>query len=119
VDHPSVIEDPYLLVFITVPTAALAEQVSRALVARRLVACAHILPAGLSIYSWNGVIESTVEQQVIFKTRQSRYAALESAVAEMHPYGVPEIVSVPVLQGLPSYLDWVSSATDATATESS
>ena len=42
-----------------------------------------------------------------FKTTTARYPALEAAIRSLHPYELPEIVAVPVMQGLPGYLDWV------------
>ena len=34
--------------------------------------------------------------------------ALEAALAEAHPYELPEIVAVPLDAGLPGYLAWVA-----------
>ena len=45
--------------------------------------------------------------------QQLSYAALEAAIRARHPYELPEIVSVPVTQGLPAYLDWVAAETAA------
>ena len=44
---------------------------------------------------------------MLIKTTPARYAALEAAIRARHPYELPEIVAVPVMQGLPGYLDWV------------
>ena len=51
--------------------------------------------------------ETATEVPVLIKTTPARYAALEAAIRARHPYELPEIVAVPVMQGLPGYLDWV------------
>ena len=48
---------------------------------------------------------------MLIKTRAARYAELEAAIRELHPYELPEIVAVPVVRGLPEYLDWVAEET--------
>jgi len=37
-----------------------------------------------------------------------RFAEIEAPIRENHSYEVPEIVQLPVQQGLPAYLDWIS-----------
>jgi len=44
---------------------------------------------------------------VLVKTTQDRYPELESAIRELHPYELPEIIAWPVSAGLPEYLRWV------------
>ncbi len=51
------------------------------------------------------------EHPVLIKTTRDRYAALEAAIREAHPYELPEIVAVPIERGLPAYLDWVAAET--------
>jgi periplasmic divalent cation tolerance protein len=36
---------------------------------------------------------------------------LVAAVERHHPYGVPELVALPVVAGLADYIAWVASAT--------
>jgi periplasmic divalent cation tolerance protein len=50
---------------------------------------------------------------MLIKTTRARYAALEAAIRAGHPYELPEIVAVPVVAGLPAYLEWVDSETGA------
>jgi periplasmic divalent cation tolerance protein len=81
------------------------------LVEQRLVACANILAPCRSIYRWRGAIESAEEVPVLLKTTTARYAALEAAIREWHPYELPEIVAVPFAFGLPGYLGWIEAET--------
>ena len=73
----------------------------------KLIACANLLPGVESIYRWQGKIETSAEVLVIFKTTIARYQMLETRIRELHGYEVPEILSVRVTDGLPSYLRWV------------
>jgi periplasmic divalent cation tolerance protein len=34
------------------------------------------------------------------------------AVRAMHPYEVPEIIALPIVMGLGSYLEWIDTVTD-------
>mgnify|MGYP000644379008 CR=1 FL=1 len=38
-------------------------------------------------------------------------AALEAAIRARHPYELPEIIAVPLHEGLPAYLAWVGAET--------
>jgi periplasmic divalent cation tolerance protein len=100
-----------LLVFTNAPDHAVAMQLARALVDQRLAACVNVLNGCTSVYRWEGAVETAEELPVIIKTRASRYAEVEAAIRKLHPYELPEIVAVPVVQGLPDYLDWVTEET--------
>lgn len=102
-----------LLVLSTCPDADTAQRLARTLVEDRLAACVSIVGPVTSIYRWRGAVETAGEVLLLAKTRADRYAALEQAMRALHPYEVPEIVAVPIEQGLHDYLDWVRSCTDA------
>ena len=96
-----------LLVISTFPDADLAARVAEKLVTAKLAACANITAPVRSIYPWEGKIEKSDETMVFFKTTQGRYGALEEKLRALHPYDVPEIVSLRLSDGLPDYLQWV------------
>ena len=48
---------------------------------------------------------------LLIKTTAGRYTELEAAIRELHPYDVPEIIALPIAQGLPAYLDWLAAET--------
>ena len=50
---------------------------------------------------------------VAVKTRSERYAAVEAAIRARHPYELPEIIAVPVIDGFAPYLDWIARETVA------
>ncbi|HNV92148.1 MAG TPA: divalent-cation tolerance protein CutA, partial [Thauera aminoaromatica] len=100
-----------LLVFTNLPDAASAEALANALIDRQLAACVNMLAPCTSVYRWQGATETATEVPLLIKTTPARYAALEAAIRAHHPYELPEIVAVPVTQGLPGYLDWVAAGT--------
>lgn len=100
-----------LLVLTNLPDAASARQLAGALVGARLAACVNILAPCRSVYRWQGKIEDAEEVPLLIKTTRERYAALEAAIRQNHPYELPEIVAVPLSHGLPEYLAWVAAET--------
>jgi periplasmic divalent cation tolerance protein len=97
-----------LLVVSTFPDAETAGRIANELVTASLAACANILPPVRSIYRWHGKVEDANELLVFFKTSASRYPDFVARLKELHPYEVPEIIGLPVEQGLPEYLRWVN-----------
>ena len=96
-----------LIVLTNLPDRERADALARALIGARLAACVNILAPCTSVYRWQGAVETTTEVPLLIKTTAARYPALEAAIRSLHPYELPEIVAVPVVQGLPGYLDWV------------
>ena len=97
-----------LLALSTFPDAETARKISNQLVAEKLAACANILPSVESIYRWKEKIESGNETLVFFKLSEDGQSAFQEKLRSLHPYKVPEIIFVPVSNGLPEYLGWVA-----------
>ena len=100
-----------LIVLSNLPDRSRALELAEKLVERRLAACVNVLAECTSVYRWQGRIETAAEVPVLIKTTRERYAALEQAIRELHPYELPEIVAVPIGEGLPGYLSWVAAET--------
>jgi periplasmic divalent cation tolerance protein len=107
--------ETFALVLTNLPDRDAALSLARALVERRLAACANVLAGCTSVYRWKGMIETADEVPVLIKTRLSLYPQVERAIRELHPYELPEIVALPMAGGLQSYLDWVATETSAIA----
>lgn len=99
------------VVLVNCPDEAVANAIALAVVEERLAACVNILPRVQSIYRWRGAVESATEIPLLIKSSAIAYQALEARVRALHPYEVPEIVALPVTQGLPAYLNWVAAET--------
>ena len=100
-----------LLVITNLPDADSAGRIGRLLVEQRLAACVNILAPCTSVYRWNDALETATEIPLLIKTTLARYPALQAALTAAHPYELPEIVAVPLLEGLPAYLAWVGTET--------
>jgi periplasmic divalent cation tolerance protein len=103
-----------MIVITNAPDRAVADKIARALVDQKLAACVNILAQCSSVYRWQGNVETATEIPLLIKTRADIYAEVEAAIKSLHPYELPEIVAVPVVQGSPEYLAWIN---DATVTE--
>jgi periplasmic divalent cation tolerance protein len=104
--------EPVLLVLSNLPDRQRALELARALVDERLAACVNVLSGCASIYRWQGAVETADEIPVLIKTRQSLYPQVEQAIRRLHPYELPEVIAIPVVAGLPAYLQWVCAQTD-------
>jgi len=98
-------------VYMTAPTDAEAARIGRDLVDRRLAACANLLPGMVSLYWWENKVERADEVVLIAKTRQDNVQALIDRVREIHPYQTPCVVSIPITNGNPDYLNWIAGET--------
>lgn len=101
------------IILCTCPDQETAENIARLLIERNLAACVNILPGLTSYYRWQGQIELAQELLLLIKSSSARYSSVEAAILENHPYELPEIVAVPVEQGLPDYLHWIDSCLSA------
>jgi periplasmic divalent cation tolerance protein len=64
-----------------------------------------------SIYRWQGKVEDALETLVFFKTTTASYSKLQERLCALHPYEVPEIICLSIVQGLPAYLRWINEST--------
>jgi periplasmic divalent cation tolerance protein len=100
-----------LVVLTNCPDAASAERIARRLVEDRLAACVNRLAPVRSTYRWEGAVEHAEEFPLLVKCTRERYAAVEAAIREQHPYTVPEIIALPVAAGWGPYLRWIDDET--------
>lgn len=94
-------------VLVTAPDAATAEELATAVVGEGLAACANLIPGVVSIYRWEGKLQRDAEVLLVLKTTVERCAALTERVLALHPYQIPEVLSLPVESGSEGYLRWV------------
>ncbi|MGM0594842.1 MAG: divalent-cation tolerance protein CutA [Pseudomonadota bacterium] len=102
----------YRLVITTCPDMAVAGQIADTLVAERLAACVNILPGAVSVYEWQGRVERDQELILLIKSRSDQLEELESRLLALHPYELPELIAVPIEQGLAPYLSWIDTQLD-------
>lgn len=97
----------YILVLTTIGSEEEAARLGRSLVERRLVACVNDVGPIRSFFRWKGKLEDASEHLLLLKTRSDRYAELEAALQELHPYDVPEVIAVHIEDGSRAYLSWI------------
>ena len=88
---------------------------TRRLVADRLAACGHVIPAIRSVYRWQGAIEDQAEARVALHTRSALVPEIVARADAEHPYEVPCVLALPVTGGHPEYLAWIRAETRAPA----
>jgi periplasmic divalent cation tolerance protein len=100
----------YIVVFMTASDKKEASKIVRRLLNERLIACANIVGPVSSLFWWQGKIDEASEFLVIMKSRKDLFKRLSEKVKETHSYEVPEILELPITEGLPSYLGWMSAS---------
>ena len=82
-------------------------RIAEALVAEQLAACVNIIPAVQSVYRWQGAVEQEEELLLLIKTSDTVWSLLQEHILALHPYELPEIISVPIQDGHSNYLNWI------------
>ena len=102
-----------LAVYTTLATRDDARRIATEVVERRLAACAQIEPIE-SIYRWQGALQQETEFRVLLKTTEAQYPALEAAIRALHPYDLPAVHAVAVVQAYAPYAAWVAEGSAGT-----
>jgi len=95
-----------LAVHTTVASIDAARRMARALVERKLAACAQIEEIE-SFYAWQGALANEPEFRILFKTTEARLAEVEAAIRELHDYELPAIHAVALEHVDPAYGRWI------------
>ena len=97
---------------VTAPDLTVGTELARRLVEEGLAACVNLVPGVRSIYRWQGAVQEDAEILLIAKTSAALVDALASRVRALHPYELPEVMSLAVAGGSQPYLDWVRTAAE-------
>lgn len=100
-----------ILIITHFPDKKGAIALAKTLIDQHLVACVNVLGPCTSIYRWQGHVESADEIPVLIKTQRQHYERVEQFIKMMHPYELPEVVMIPIMDGLPAYLQWIDAET--------
>jgi len=66
--------ETFSMAFVTAPSADVAKDLASGLVSARLAACVNIIPGVVSVYEWEGKVNTDPEVIMMIKTRTSRIA---------------------------------------------
>lgn len=100
----------YSLIISTVPDETMGRNIAKKLLKAKVCACANILSGVKSFYWWKGKIDSARECVLLIKTTAAKSGVLIKMLKKMHPYEVPEIISLEIKEGWKPYLDWIASS---------
>jgi periplasmic divalent cation tolerance protein len=102
--------DAYCVILTTVGSQDEANRLAELLVERKLAACVQIANIA-SVYRWQGQVQKEAEYLLLIKTATHLYRNVEKAIVENHSYEIPEIVQLPIVNGLERYLGWIAENT--------
>ncbi len=97
----------YRLLITTCPSMDEAEGLAEKLLTARLAACVNIVPGVVSLYEWRGKMEREQEFLLLIKSRADLFSELEKLLRASHSYELPELIAVPIEEGLAPYLNWI------------
>ncbi|HEX4158855.1 MAG TPA: divalent-cation tolerance protein CutA [Rhizomicrobium sp.] len=103
----------FVLVYSVFPNHEAAEKVARTLLEAKLAACVNIFPPMVSLYEWEGKLETSRETAAIIKTCRNLADRVIETARPLHPYTVPCFLVLPVEGGHSEFLDWVRDRTAA------
>jgi periplasmic divalent cation tolerance protein len=101
----------FIVILVACGSEEEALKIAKALVEGHLAACINLISPVRSIYRWEGRIWDEKEWLLVIKTQRQRFEELEKKVRSLHSYSVPEIISLPIMEGSSSYLNWLEEMT--------
>ncbi len=105
-------ESEFALIYITTSGPEEAQKLAKAVLERRLAACANIFPATQALYRWEGQITAATEAVLLLKAPASYYTEIEKVIRAQHSYQTPAILQIPLSQGLPEFFRWIARETE-------
>jgi periplasmic divalent cation tolerance protein len=88
-----------------------AQRIARQLIEKQWAACVQIEGPIESWYRWEGQLESTKEFRLQIKTLPACHQAVLRCLELLHPYEVPELLSIEVASST-AYHRWVCESVD-------
>ena len=101
-----------IVVYCTVPKKKLAKDIAKVLLKHKLAACVSQIENVRSTFSWDGEINEEKEILLMIKTRRTNYGKIKLVIEDMHPYTVPEIIALPIVDCSEDYLKWLVKETE-------
>jgi len=105
------VDEEYCEVVVTAEDADWLAGFTRTLVEERLAACGHHVTAIRSVYRWQGEVHDEPEARVALHTRRSLVPDIVARTQQLHPYDVPCVIALPLVDGNPAYLRWIAEET--------
>jgi periplasmic divalent cation tolerance protein len=99
-----------IVVLVTAGNLRESRKIARHLIESRLAACVNVTMPAESIYRWKGKVSKSREYLLVIKTKRNLFDQVRSTVQKSHSYTTPEIISLPISDGSPDYLQWIDNS---------
>ena len=100
-----------VMIYVTFPNQEIAVEICHSLLEEKLIACANIFPAHLSVYKWNDKINQELEIAALLKTRSELFEPIQQKILSRHPYECPCITMLPLEKVSAAFLEWIHNQT--------
>lgn len=85
----------FIFIYVTTGSAAEAGKIARALLTKKLIACANFFPVS-SLYWWERKIAERKEFVLVLKTVESNFEKVKKEIRKSHSYSIPCITKIKV-----------------------
>jgi periplasmic divalent cation tolerance protein len=99
------------IVYTTINNIQDGKRIANILVEEKLVACVNIIPKIESVYRWKDKIENDEEVILVAKTVDKNVKKTIQRIKALHTYKLPDIIVIPIIDGLKEYIDYIASET--------
>ena len=96
----------YSMIITTCANKEAAKAIAKLLVEQHLAACVQMLSVE-SVYIWKDKLCDDNETALFVKAKSEMFDKITAAIKGRHTYTVPEIIQIPITNGLPEYLKWI------------
>ena len=101
-----------IVIYCTVPNKKVAKDITTTILKHKLAACISMIDNVKSKFLYDGDVCEEKELLLMIKTRRTNYGKIKLVIEEMHPYTVPEIIALPVVDCSEDYLQWIEKETN-------
>ncbi|MDR1957541.1 MAG: divalent-cation tolerance protein CutA [Planctomycetaceae bacterium] len=103
--------ETYIQIQTTCSSEEEAKNLAAIVVDRRLAACVQVTGPVTSTYRWENQLETSQEWLCLIKTTNERFPAVRDTILDVHSYDMPQIISLPIIDGSDAYLEWIEDQT--------
>ena len=90
-----------------------AKEITKVLMKHKLACCVSMVENVRSVFSWDGEVCEEKEILMMIKTRRAHYGKVKLVIEDLHPYSVPEIIALPIVDCSEDYLKWLVRETES------
>ncbi|BAC24542.1 cutA [Wigglesworthia glossinidia endosymbiont of Glossina brevipalpis] len=100
-------EKYFCVILCTIPDNDSANYIIKQILKKKLAACVTKIPEVISFYYWNKILEEKKEVQILIKSHIKLRKKVFSLIKNIHPYKIPEIISISTNKIEKYYKNWI------------